>query len=413
MTSVTTDPREFHRNNFDFLRFVLAMAVLLSHCWVVLGGSNDSEPAWRLTRGQTTLGGLAVAGFFFISGFLITASWMNRPNLRSYLARRCARIYPGFTAASFVCALVIIPLATHGPVASFGRRVIGAIFCSATFNQVSGARAFAGNPLPGNIDAPLWTIGYEFFCYLALAAAGLCGVLRRRWVVAIAWAIVYLAMLAVAASPQTFGIAATLHRVSGRAVLVLYFLTGSAVYLYRGVLPHSHRAAIFALTVIGTSLLVPWAFQFVLPICGSYLAYYIAFSRWLPLNHFGRYGDFSYGIYLYAFPIQQFIVMWLQQSVTPLLLFAIAGPLAVAAGITSWYVVERHFVGRRRLLRDRSVPAPPRYSPDMSTEKPWKELRPERSRPAPDSQLDVVCSQGRIVQTADRAVGGSRRFDSR
>ena len=360
MTSFPTDPREFHRNNFDFLRFVLAMTVLLSHCWVLVRASNDSEPAWRLSRGQTTLGSLAVAGFFLISGFLITGSWVNKPNLRSYLAKRCARIYPGFTAASFVCALVIVPLATRGPVASFGRRVLEAVFCAATFQQVSGPGAFSGNPRPGDIDAPLWTIGYEFLCYLGLAAAGMCGLLRRRWVIASAWVVLYLAMLALAAFPQPFGLPATLHHLSGRAVLILYFLAGSAIYLYRDALPYSHLAAIFALTLIGTSLLVPWVFQFVLPICGSYLLIYIAFSEWLPLNHFGFYGDFSYGIYLYAFPIQQAVIMSLHKIPTPQMLFAIAAPLAVAAGITSWYLVERHFLGRRRRHAPRALePAVP------------------------------------------------------
>ena len=95
---------EGRQNNFDFLRFILALSVIFSHCYAVLGYS--ARPLSSISRGQIDLGAAAVNGFFVISGFLITASWMRSKGLASYLQKRILRIYPGFLAAALICLIV-------------------------------------------------------------------------------------------------------------------------------------------------------------------------------------------------------------------------------------------------------------------------------------------------------------------
>ena len=85
-------------NNFDFLRLVLALTVIFSHSYIVAGKTNK-EPLFRLTGGQVGAGGLAVTGFFILSGFLITKSWLHAAGLWDYLRHRVLRIYPGYLAA--------------------------------------------------------------------------------------------------------------------------------------------------------------------------------------------------------------------------------------------------------------------------------------------------------------------------
>ena len=107
------------QNNFDFLRFCLASAVILSHCFPMLDGSNHREPLYVLTGGRVTLGSLAVDGFFTLSGFLILQSWLSCRGLTDYLRRRALRICPGFAVASLVSILLVGLLGTRDRSAFF------------------------------------------------------------------------------------------------------------------------------------------------------------------------------------------------------------------------------------------------------------------------------------------------------
>jgi peptidoglycan/LPS O-acetylase OafA/YrhL len=127
--ALSTAP-ENRANNFDALRLLLALMVLYSHCFhLVVRAGNWVNPL-EFTRGQTFLGGIAVDGFFVISGFLITASWQRSKGLVDYLRRRILRIYPGFVVAALVCLLVVGPWAAPTVAGYFSelglvRRLIG------------------------------------------------------------------------------------------------------------------------------------------------------------------------------------------------------------------------------------------------------------------------------------------------
>jgi peptidoglycan/LPS O-acetylase OafA/YrhL len=95
-----------------------------------------------------------------------------------------------------------------------------------------------------------------------------------------------------------------------------------------------------------------WSVMF--PVCGAYLVLWAAFHPLFRLHGFSKYGDFSYGMYLYAFPIQQLLVMHNSGSMNPYALFALAWPLSILAGMLSWYVVERPFLRRARSMKNKS-----------------------------------------------------------
>jgi peptidoglycan/LPS O-acetylase OafA/YrhL len=98
-------------NNIDALRLILAVLVIFSHSYVLGTGSEAAEPLLRATRGQLTLGALAVDWFFVLSGFLIAQSWERIRALGPFLVKRARRIYPGFIVAVAVCSWVVVPLA--------------------------------------------------------------------------------------------------------------------------------------------------------------------------------------------------------------------------------------------------------------------------------------------------------------
>ena len=339
------DPRA---NSLNLLRLVFATTVIFSHALDLGLYGND----WILDR--TTIGTVAVYGFFAISGFLIAGS-AERNTTGRYLWQRCLRILPAFWVCLVVTAFVLafagwqhLMHAYHLP-ATASRYVhsTDGPFGYVVHNWLLQIRqaTIAGTAWNGS----LWTLVYEFVCYLLLGALAVLGLLRRRRVVlaltAVAWGLeaLFTAVpeLRHHLGPQTIDLTLYLS-------LVPLFLTGTLVYLYREEIPDSGllvgaSAAVFvaslwvpvggdipAITPTSTSLLAP---ALVLPVL--WLGIHLPFHRLASTN------DYSYGLYIYAFPVQVLLALW---GVTRRGYLAYAGmgvlatiPLAVA----SWWLIER------------------------------------------------------------------------
>src|ERR1051325_8876378 len=121
----TVHTPDLNRNNFDVIRFSLASLVIFSHSFALLSGSNATDPLHRLTRGQISLGELAVDGFFILSGFLVTHSWTKTPALGAFLLKRASRIYPGFLVVTILTVVLLFPVAFHLPFGTVPNGVLG------------------------------------------------------------------------------------------------------------------------------------------------------------------------------------------------------------------------------------------------------------------------------------------------
>ena len=338
-------------NNFDALRFVLAALVILSHSYPLLNGSNDCEPFFEATGGQITGGEVAVGGFFIISGFLIAQSWEKSRGLGDYLRKRIARIYPGFLAAALFCAFIAGPALSESA-EEYWKQFRPARFALAALNLEELDLPPVAPELPAkSINGSLWSIRYEFVCYLALAGLGATGLIRRRWPVAVA--------LAVCLSVQAAQIYLKIKMPgSGLSRVWCYpelwprvagcFFAGTLAYSCRDRIPQSGviaalSAAILIVLAFASHLkALPLAF----PVFGGYLLFWFAFLPTPRLHQFARYGDFSYGVYLYAYPVQQMLVRAYGERLTPPKLFAAALPLTLGLAIVSWFVVERPWLKR-------------------------------------------------------------------
>lgn len=330
-------------NNFDVMRWGMAVLVIWSHCFALLAGNDDTEPLHRLTGGHVTFGGIAVDVFFIISGFLIAMSWERSKSVWMYLRNRVCRIYPGFLAVTLICAFVITPLITT----SWG--IIGGPFWAAAKLDVYFSwPIFGHNPIPGIMNGSLWTVQYEFKCYLLILALGLLGLFRRRVVVAV---LLGLAMVAYA-MPTPPPIHPWILNVVGGDTnwfrFLCFYLAGTAFYLYRDAIPNRAAVAGVCAALMAGSLFYLPALPVALAVCGTYLVFWLAFTRIISFPRWTRYGDFSYGIYLWAFPIQQLIVMKVGASnLSPGTFFALATPCAMVAGVLSWHLVEKWFMRKK------------------------------------------------------------------
>ena len=338
--SVTHDP-----NNFDFVRFVASSAVLYSHCFAITAFGGD-EPLVRLTRGEYAFGGLAVRVFFVISGFLVTRSWLRSPRLLAFVSARCLRIFPGLAVALCYCIL-LGAIATTLTMRDFLAhpdtfRFFWHNLILRTEFQLPAV--FSKNPLPNAINGSLWSLYYEIRAYMVVILLGVLWLMRKRWLGTLSWLI---AGSMIFLYRDFWG----LNIDHDWPVINAYvcFVAGALVALNLQVLRWLGYVALLAAVLlpflIGTLLSNPVMDIFL--VSGT-----LAFAqRPLPgVSSFGRYGDFSYGVYIYAFPTQQMLA-WCGLTGSPFALFAAAFPLTLGLAIMSWYGVERPCLNLKRFFK--------------------------------------------------------------
>jgi peptidoglycan/LPS O-acetylase OafA/YrhL len=339
-------------NNFDFLRMVLAVLVIFSHSYSLGTGDELREPFSLLTHGQTTGGSIAVDAFFIISGFLIAGSFERSKTLFSYFKKRIFRIYPAFIVLSIVCAVLVVPLSGGAFVRKtvFGD-VLDVAMQTIRLKELPYVHAFVANPFPGDINGSIWTIFYEFLCYIGLAVLGFWGILRAGKALFSILAVSVILSVVLTAEPWLFKYlqASLPTKLLGTLLFPRFtavFMAGVCFYRIRHHVPlrNSWIACAILLLGIATWTAPLWALLF--PIAGAYLIFAVAFHPSIPFHGFGRFGDFSYGTYLYAFPIQQLIMLWFGRPVSPFLLFALATPATLLMAVASWYGIERWFLRR-------------------------------------------------------------------
>ena len=333
------------KNCFDFLRFVFATAVIFSHSFVLLADAEKDEPVARLTHGALTFGALALSGFFALSGYLVTHSWLRSRGVIDYLRKRVLRIYPGFIGVVLIGALVIAPLAARDVRTYFAQLNFGTLLGQALIlHEPSQPGVFHDIPFPQNFNGSLWTIKWEFCCYLLVPILAALGLLRRRLGTTLVFA-AFLVAFAVFCYGNILPVPRTVEIFGGPAYGWLrcgaYFLGGMTFYLWRDKIPFRLSwcvAAIVALLVFHR-----WI-DLALMIVGPYLLFYGGYARNAFLSQWSRPGDFSYGLYLYAWPIQQLTVQWFGRSLTVWTFFLLAFAETALFAAFSWFAIERPFL---------------------------------------------------------------------
>ena len=149
MNDTFLDRDNLRQNNFGALRLLLALLVLVSHTFAGYYGNDDREPFYRLVGGQMDISAYAVNGFFAISGFLITLSWLRTPRFKTFMMKRILRIYPGFIVASLVSLLIVAPLAgANGSIALKPLEIAKSFVRIVMLSGPKAEGAFGDQPIP-------------------------------------------------------------------------------------------------------------------------------------------------------------------------------------------------------------------------------------------------------------------------
>lgn len=343
------------RNNFDALRLLAATAVIFSHAFLLATGRQDDEPLMVLTGGQTILGVVGVFVFFAMSGYLVTQSWEQAPSLPRFALKRALRIYPGLAACILVLTFglgpIISSLRLGDYLSNYGTYdFLGAnLLLHTDHNSLPGVW-FTGRPLGHILDGPLWSLPVEVAMYVMVAALGVSRLLR----VPVLVALLGVGLLAIALDASNW------HDwdFTGSVLWLMgFFVMGMLLQQLPSRRVLDGRVALVALAGLIASVPLH-AFILLFPICGGYLVIYLALNPAIPVVPAARFGDLSYGLYIYGWPVEQ-TVLYLHPDATWWELFLIAYPATAVVAFLSWHLVEKRALRLKPAALGASVrPAP-------------------------------------------------------
>lgn len=328
-------------NNLTFIRTVAAISVIYGHSFAVVKDSG-MDIISHLTKGYAFSGGVAVDLFFIISGFLVTNSILNTGILKYFIAR-FLRIFPAlwimllltvFVMGSIISELPLLEYLSSQETWQYFRNIFflydGAFFLPGVFSENHNQA----------INGSVWSIFVEVRLYILVAILYLIGILRKKFLFNILFIISIVLIWFHQISIPYIGTNSTSLHVS-----FLFFL-GVFIYLNKEDIVVSPIllliALLYASTTIGTS-------QFGIAYIFILITFFITVSFFSHFSKFDKFGDPSYGIYLYGWPIQNLMVyIFPEFNVYEIAIVSIL--ICIGLGYISWHLIEKFFISKRNIL---------------------------------------------------------------
>ena len=345
------------RNNaFDTIRLLAAASVIISHAFSLVDGYEINEPLFVASNGQITIGRSAVAAFFVVSGLLISLSFDRSPSWHRFVTNRALRLFPALWVCLLLTVFVFGAAATTVPLSEFlGSRETWGFMGNAVFLQLNPSLpgVFDGHPESDSFNSSLWTLKYEVACYVIGAIMLSFGKLRLQ-LVAIAW---FGAMIATPIIGNPIGQHGFMYYLAWLVWLFRFYGAGMLLYLLRDRIPVAKGPALVSLALVLLATFTP-VYTEALAMFGAYALIAAAFlaSGWFKrLTHRG---DLSYGVYIYAFPVQQFFVPFSNETAVPWLTnVALSLPVTFFLAWLSWHFVERPALSLKTVIGARKTAA--------------------------------------------------------
>lgn len=328
------------RNNFDLLRFCFAMVVFLVHAYLL---SGSTQLSWL---SEVLSSAVAVKSFFVVSGFLIFMSYENSRGLRNYFEKRVRRIYPAYFTIVTLCTLLGSLLSVHtlrdyfSAPGLYQYLTVNLVFLNFVHSDLPGV--FADNTLHA-VNGALWTLKIEALFYLSVPLLAWLFRCIGRWQgLALVYIASYIYVYVMGEFAQRSGGEFYLELQRQMPGQMMYFMAGAALFYYYTQFA-AHRKILLISALGGILLAKGWDVGIVEPAALGVLVVYAA-CVFPYLGNFGKFGDFSYGIYIVHFPILQTLIAFGIFQVNPWAGLELAAALVMIAAFMMWHLVEKHFL---------------------------------------------------------------------
>lgn len=358
MTLSFIPKKEDRSNNFSFLRLVFASLVILSHSFELVDGNRHRELLTSLF-GTLSFGEFAVDGFFLLSGYLIVQSWLSQPQPLLFVRKRVLRIYPAFIVCSIFCALIVGPLASSAVDYFSQFQVAKFIAGSFVLNRPLIPPVFIGQ-----VNGAMWTIQFEFLCYLSVLLFGVLSLFKKRffWLLSA----IILTLLFINVTTVNYVVIHLTQHLSNHTTsyilfysnqfirLAMFFFVGGSFYLYKEFVPFNRTLACLSLLTLFALMFNKYCAEVALAFFGGYILFFIAFTKFTTIDPFRKLPDISYGLYLYSWPVQKLII-WYIVGISPWLVFVLTFLISACLGTLSWYGIEKPFLKLKYINNKRSA----------------------------------------------------------
>jgi peptidoglycan/LPS O-acetylase OafA/YrhL len=355
-------------NNFTLLRLLASLTVVLYHSGPALGVQGGREFLFEFVG--RSFGEMALDMLFVTSGFLVTASLFNRGDLNHFLWARALRLYPALWLMLPLTVFLLAPALTTLPIKDYCSAKATWDYFAKNATIMNGIRyslpgVFETLPLKGEFNGSLWTLPVEARMYVYLAVGWLAFSFTPKIRVP---ALSVIAPVAAAAIMAAILITRTRGSMNNKDVAVFMFFYGASLYFWRDKLFLNHLTfAALPLLVLAAAMLDRRLSFAIYLLCLPPFLLCLAYIPGGPIRSVNRWGDYSYGIYIYAFPVQQTLALFFPK-LSMLAMAGAAGAVSFALAFCSWNLVEKRAMGLKdacaevtarafRTIRKRTAPA--------------------------------------------------------
>jgi len=318
---------------------------LVGHAWPITG--NGSDPLSELTLPYTWIGHLAVSGFFAISGYLVTASIQQR-SLSEFAVSRVLRLYPAVLVYLAISVFIIGPIASSVPVKTYLQAEPWNNFLNGWLWEwnYNLPYVFENSPRAGATNGSAWTLPVELRCYILVFLMGFVGLFDSRLRANVALIFLLFLLNTNYSAIPLFG-----HDPHFSSPLY-FFVVGSLFWINRDLILLNWPAA--AILLLALCLLIPLGlnpiFRYLFPFGSSYLVFMLVYR--VKFINIDRFGDISYGIYIYAWPVQQLV--WRPEQ-SAMMNIALSTIIVIPVAYLSWRFIEKPCLSLRNIFARKPV----------------------------------------------------------
>lgn len=341
-------------NNFNLIRFIAASLVLVSHSFPIAQGPGTYYPLGELLN--THWGAIAVDVFFIASGFFIAASFNYKSSLTSFVMARTLRIFPALILMTILTVLILGPVFTSYTLADYFNHTQTLKYLLSNTTLVSGIEyqlpgVFSDNPYKETVNGSLWTLIYEIKMYLLLAIflSVLAYFKKSIKIIPHIDKTLFIILILIALCLHLANHFLGFQKGEGLKLFTMFFM-GSLYFILKDKIPINSKIGITLILILLLSVINKNAFFVVYTLTLSYIVFYIAYIPKGKIRNFNKLGDYSYGIYIYAFPIQQMVAN-LSPGCSALELMTLSYIGTLIMSILSWHIIEERCISMKNRFK--------------------------------------------------------------